>query len=152
MAMQWARKRYLLFIFVDCCKVLRVASTGLAKEFQSSKLGVYEHVGYSNSKMYYKNENGYVLQYAPVGEWAIASMSSLGKNGAFVDSNCDSACPSTCKHWDTFNTTARKTGKPSLGKRCNFYYQMCRWVIIILALDGVKTHDTTPNNKRLFSM
>ena len=95
-----------IFSFVDCCRILTLDSTGPLKELRPTTLGVYKHEGYSNSKMYYKNDHSNYLHYAPVGEWKLSQKSSLGTNPAQVDSDCVSACPSMCKnYWKTFNNT-----------------------------------------------
>ena len=100
------RQRYLLY-YPECCRTLTLASTGLTKESFPETLGVYEHGGYSNSKMYYKNKDqDLVLHYNSNNDWAVSKTSSLGKSTSYLYSACNSACPSSCKKsWTTFNST-----------------------------------------------
>ena len=98
----------LSFLSAECCEILGLASTDLTKKFYSKSLGVYEHVGYSRSKMYYKNKiYDRVIHYGTTNGWLVSPKSDLGTGQAYVDSGCNTACPSTCENWKTWNSTGR---------------------------------------------
>ena len=83
-----------------------MTSSGKTKELQPKKLGVYEKNGYSNNRLYYKNEHSFYLHYAPNNRWSVSSKGYLGKRASLVNGHCDDECPSTCEHWESANQTS----------------------------------------------
>lgn len=66
--------------FLEKCRQnVIITSSGLAKAYHCTRLGIYKDDGVSNGHISYKNANGFYLYFALTGRWMVSTKYKIYK-------------------------------------------------------------------------